>query len=1149
MTKIHKQSIEPARLKVFVVLSLFLLSFLTAIPDAGAGKDQNSAIPGTVLLLNSYHKGYFWTDEITKGVEDVLSANNVEVHVEYMDTKRQFDGAYLRVLSELLSLKYARHHYDVVITSDNNAFDFFRERGRQIYGETPMVFCGVNYLQPKELEGLSRVTGVNEKAKIFENIQLIRQLHPMCKKIIVVADDTETGKILQDEVRQIKKKVETKTFALSLIYDVSQSELISFLSGLDPDTVVLLTLFFRDRNGKFIEFDRGTQMISSAAKVPVYGTWDFQMGHGVVGGFLVDGYQQGSSAADKAVEIILGKRVEDIPILQETPDQLCFDYRQIQYFDIPVAQLPYEKKIFYEPVSFYHQYKLLIWSISSAFFLLFISLLSVIFGLIHSKKAKQIVAESKKRLSIALGAANSGIWDWNIQTGKVFFDENYFKLAGYEANGFPHKFEEWKKRVHPDDLNIVEAEIASYVAGESHEFAVEFRFKKKNDDWMWILSIGKISEFKDALPIRFTGIHIDITDRKHAEESLRKSEEQLRLVTDNMVDVITRTDEKINVIYASSSIERVFGYAPQDYLGKAAIDWIHPDDVERVIKEATEARQKGFQEVLLQYRWRQANGHYLWVESATRLLYDERGQSKGAIFSSRDITEKRAYETQLRRFETVIEQADEEVLISDPDGTIQYVNPAFEKKTGYDKKELIGKKPSILKSGLHDSLFYKGLWTTILNKKNWKGYIYNRCKNGQIILYDMGITPILDSKDNILAFASIRRDITEQTKMEQKLRQSQKMEAIGTLAGGIAHDFNNILSGIFGYANLASMNLDNPEKAKKQIELLISGAKRAAGLVQQILTFSRQTEHKKNPIKLYLIVKEAVKFIRSSIPSSIEIQENITTRSAVLADSTQIHQIVMNLCTNAFKAMEHTGGILSISLEDIEVSGYKSIPDLGVPPGSYMRMAVSDTGTGMDSDTLGRIFEPYFTTKEIGEGTGLGLAVVLGIVEEHKGYIKAYSEPDKGSTFHVYFPILKYPVNVLQPEKEKVQNIKGNEHIIIVDDEESIRISTQNILEDFGYKVTAFTNGKDAFKEFEKDPYRFDLMITDVTMPQMTGDVLSEKVSEIRDDIPIILCSGYSKGSLKLNPLQSGIRKYLQKPIDSRDLLVLIRQIFDERMA
>lgn len=367
------------------------------------------------------------------------------------------------------------------------------------------------------------------------------------------------------------------------------------------------------------------------------------------------------------------------------------------------------------------------------------------------------------------------------------------------------------------------------------------------------------------------------------------------------------------------------------------------------------------------------------------------------------------------------------------------------------------------------------------------------------------------------------------------------------MAGGIAHDFNNILSGIFGYAQLTAMNLDKPDKAKEHIEQINKGAKRATDLIQQILTFSRQTEHEKRPVKFYLIVKEALKFLRSSIPSNISIIEDISANTKVKADPTQLHQIVMNLCTNAYHAMKDIGGTLSVSLTEMTIQKENLNLNPGIKPGKYLKLEISDTGFGMTPGIQNKIFEPYFTTKKVSEGTGLGLSVVLGIVQEHKGYIKVFSKVNEGTTFHVYLP--EYKDNIISDfDIEENLNIKGgSETIMIVDDDKSILSSTSEMLEDYGYHTSCFLDVSAAFKEFKKNPHAFDLLITDMTMPNMTGDQFSKKVLGIRNDIPIILCSGYSDKMSEKKALVLGIKKYLQKPIESGIFLISIRKILDDR--
>jgi PAS domain S-box-containing protein len=641
----------------------------------------------------------------------------------------------------------------------------------------------------------------------------------------------------------------------------------------------------------------------------------------------------------------------------------------------------------------------------------------------------------------------------------------------------------------------------------------------------------------------------DITDRKQAEKKLREKENQLSLHLQNTPLGAISLDLNFKIIDWNPAAESIFGYNRKEAINIHIADLIIPDD----IKESVDIVFRN----LLSGKGGKHNtndnitkaGKRIICDWYNTILYNVKGEITGFASLVNDVTEKKAHEKQLLRFAKVIEQASEEVVITDINGIIQYVNPSFERNTGYKTEEVLGQTPSVLKSGLHDRAFYKGIWTTLLDKEIWKGKIQNKCKDGHILFHDMVITPILDSDNKISAFVSIRRDITEQRNMEQQIQQSQKMESIGTLAGGVAHDFNNILSGIFGYAQLAEMNIDNSVKAKQNISQIIKGAKRATELVQQILTFSRRSEHKKNPSKLYLIVKEAIQFLRSSIPTTIEIKEEIFSKAMILTDPTQMHQIVMNLCTNAYYAMRKTGGILSVSLKEIEIREPNSIPGLTITPDTYLKLEINDTGSGMSQETLDKIFEPYFTTKKIGEGTGMGLAVVLGIVKQHNGYMQAQSELGKGSTFSIYLPVLKGRIDSQALKKEKDALKGGTERIMVVDDEESILTSTQDILEDYGYSVKTFSNGKHAFNEFNKDPYQVDLIITDMTMPKMTGDKLSYRAMEIRNDIPVILCTGYSDNISEIKALEIGIKKYLIKPIDSHNMLRTIREVLDKNKA
>lgn len=386
----------------------------------------------------------------------------------------------------------------------------------------------------------------------------------------------------------------------------------------------------------------------------------------------------------------------------------------------------------------------------------------------------------------------------------------------------------------------------------------------------------------------------------------------------------------------------------------------------------------------------------------------------------------------------------------------------------------------------------------------------------------------------------------ERTRLEAQFRQTQKLEAVGTLASGIAHDFNNILAAVIGYAELAKMRLPEDSKVIADMDEVHKAGIRARDLVRQILAASRQQEQDHKPIQIKIIVKEAVKLLRATLPSDIEIKEDVAREIGIVnADPTQIHQVIMNLCTNAGHAMQEDGGVLTVSLFNVEFDNVAAAQYLNADPGPYLRLTVSDTGHGMTCDVKERIFDPYFTTKKKGEGTGLGLSVVHGIVRDHGGTIRVYSEHGKGSTFHVYLPLIEG--QAIKPEvAEHASVLKGNERILFIDDEQVLTDMSKQMLERLGYEVTIRTSSIEALELFHKKPDQFDLVITDMTMPKMTGDRLAKELMRIRRDIPIILCTGFSERISEEKAKGMGIKAFAMKPIVMQDMAKTVRKVLDE---
>jgi signal transduction histidine kinase/ActR/RegA family two-component response regulator len=399
----------------------------------------------------------------------------------------------------------------------------------------------------------------------------------------------------------------------------------------------------------------------------------------------------------------------------------------------------------------------------------------------------------------------------------------------------------------------------------------------------------------------------------------------------------------------------------------------------------------------------------------------------------------------------------------------------------------------------------------------------------------------------------LEKKVEERTKAlaqsERQLQQVMKLQAIGTLAGGIAHDFNNILFPIVGYTELTMDDIPEDSQARKNLEEILKATNRAKELVKQILTFSRQSCHERRPLKVQFLIKEALKLMRATIPSTIEIESIVDENCGPInADPTQIHQVIMNLCTNAYHAMQETGGKLEVEVKQVEISYEKSMERVGMKVGPHLQLTVKDSGCGMDQGVLERIFEPYYTTKEQGKGTGLGLSVIHGIIKNYGGDISVSSQPGKGATFTVFLPIID-EVDIETEEVKTPSAIQGQERILLIDDEEQIIDIEQQILERLGYKVTAKTDSEAALEEFASQPDHYDLVITDMTMPKMAGDQLARKLMDIKPDIPVILCTGFNETITEEKALAMGIDKFVMKPIVKDELASTIRAVLDNPRA
>ena len=900
--------------------------------------------------------------------------------------------------------------------------------------------------------------------------------------------------------------------------------------------------------------------------------------------------------------------------------------------------------------------------------------LAVVQDLTKLKETEKDLQESLLRQNEAIKAGKVGLWDWDLKTNRAHYSAEWKSQIGYEEHEITADIEEWRSRVHPDDLEPTRKKVKQSIA-RRQEHKAEFRFRHKDGSYRWILSQASILRDESGNPVRMMGSHIDITERKRAEEELA----QVFSMSLDMIciaDINTSTFVKVNPAFLEE-----LGFSEAELLERSFLDFIHPDDIDSTRSVIENKLRMGTKVINFENRYRCKDGSYRWLswvshpdpergltyavardttahkeaahklresekrfrrlaENSPAVVYQFKMDEKGeftfpyvseALNKTIGVSPKVAMKDASRLLEMIHPDDREKFYLgvmksaeglgpyhdicrylkdgevkwiealsvpeSMPDGSILWdgffldvtlrkeaeaalkaseekfskafqnapllmsitsleegryleVNDAFLQVTGYTREEVVGKTSTEL--GVIAVEARNQLPALLGPEKHLRDYeIEVTCKDGskRVCLYSGELIEYV-GKTRLL---SIALDITERLrhqqereKLQEQLLQAQKLEAIGTLSGGIAHDFNNILGIILGNTELAMDEVPEWSPARNNLEEVRKACQRAKDVIQQILNFSRKSRSETKPLNITPIIKETIKLLRASIPTSIEIRLNVPADvRTIRGDPTQIHQVLLNLCTNAAHAMEN-GGILDIELADRVLNDREASQYADVGPGRYVKLTVNDTGQGMPPDLVDRIFDPYFTTKAAGKGTGMGLAVVHGIVKRHGGAISVKSTPGVGTAFEILFPVADEEVAAKKPQMRESLPY-GHERILFVDDEaEQVRLNEQR-LDHLGYQVETRTDPVEALELFRSQPDRFDLVITDTTMPHMTGDRLAQEMMKIRPDIPILLCTGYSNRIDKDKAKEMGISGFAMKPLDMGQLARTVRGFLDRQ--
>ncbi len=684
-------------------------------------------------------------------------------------------------------------------------------------------------------------------------------------------------------------------------------------------------------------------------------------------------------------------------------------------------------------------------------------------------------------------------------------------------------------------------------------------------------------------------VYRDVTERTRTRQALAQANERLRVQAEELLlreaalrGILNAAKESIwrfspdgIILMGNETALKRFGKSADEVIGRHFSEFVPPDlAASRLAKlrEAAESRRPvEFEDERSGISFR----HNFYP------VLDAEGNVSSIACFSRDITQRKRDEQALRergielqrltealetrvqertadlaaanemlkaeaaervRLVAAVEQADEGLVIMDAEGLVRYANSAFSRLSGCSRNELLAMSYNQLLAGRGKSgETWENIRASLDRGEAWRGRLTRGDDAGDALELEVTVSPIYDATGRAINFLAVERDVTRELRLQQHLRQVQKLEALGTLAGGIAHDFNNILNPIFISTELLLLESSLDPSDRRQLEITLKAAERGRDLVRQIIAFSRQKEKDRKPSKAGPVVNEAVRFLRVSLPSTVEIRADIQgKRDVILGDQAQIHQIVMNLCNNAAYAMREKGGILTVSLAEFDVDSGLTAQVPGLKPGAYLRLAVSDTGTGMTPEVRERAFDPFFTTKRPGEGSGMGLAVVDGIVRDYGGAISVVSEEGKGSTFTVYLP--RVASEELSSQAAPDGPPRGSERILLLDDELVQVQSVRAMLRRLGYEVVALTDGQEALTRFQSDPQAFDVLITDQTMPHLTGVKLAKEVLAIRPDLPIILCTGFSEAVDANEARALGIREFLMKPYSVRDMAETVRR-------
>jgi len=739
------------------------------------------------------------------------------------------------------------------------------------------------------------------------------------------------------------------------------------------------------------------------------------------------------------------------------------------------------------------------------------------------------------------GMVYRGMPDWSLS----FVGSEVEKLTGYVSAEILGEPNAWRDLIHPDDFPSVQETIRFCVRRREPILRMEYRIVRKDGESRWINDRRQMIYDEGGRLLCIDGLCLDISDQKKAELDLRAAFEgaeveraRTEAIIAGMGDGVSVHSPDYAILYENKVLRAMIGAREGTTCHRFHGCLSRNHDECPVVKTFADGRIHTVETEAVTDRGS------VPIEVTTSPIRGARGEVVSVVSIVRDITERKRDEEERRRLAAAVEYAADAIMVTDAEWIIQYVNPAFEKITGYEKEEVLGRNPYLLAVDGDSIRVFLGIEDKIRSGSPWKGRLKNKRKDGVLIDQDTVVYPIRDAGGKILNHVVASRDITREVQLEKQARTAQHMEAVGTLAGGIAHDFNNALTGIIGFADLLRMRLGKEPKLQGDVDEILKCAERASTLTRQLLAFARRQVIEPVVLDLNTVVRDISRLMKKVSGEQVEVRTRLTEGiRPIFADRGQLEQVLLNLCLNSRDAMPG-GGEFLVSTDAVAWEGERVEDHAVMPAGRYVLLAVADSGTGMDDATRKRAFEPYFTTKAPGKGTGLGLSMVYGIVKQNGGFVFLDTRPGKGTTFRIYFPASE-AVSAEKEEKREAPVEGGTEMILLAEDEEAIRNLAERSLRGYGYDILAARDGAEAVALFEAHP-EISIAVLDVVMPRMGGKEALHAMRLLRPDLKALFTSGYSTDQIHESfVLLSGI-EFLPKPYGPASLARRVREVLDK---